>query len=492
MDAVTGESRLLIDGQLTPAASGATYDNVNPATEHVLGDVADAGSADVERAIASARRSFDEGRWATDHAFRRHCLLQLHEALNREREEIRSEIVAEVGAPISITYAAQVDWPLDDAIRWPAEQIPDGGWERELPDSEAFGMDSHRVLWKEPVGVVAAISPWNFPLEVTLGKVGSALAAGNTVVVKAAPDTPWNATRLGRIVAEETDIPAGVLNVLTSSRSAVGEQLVLDDRVDMISFTGSTAVGRRIAGLAAPRMKRLLLELGGKSAMIVLDDADLESVVPGSSLMCMHSGQGCALQTRLLVPRSRYAEAVELATESFRQIGIGDPTDPTNMGGPLISALQRDRVLGLIETGRREGARVTVGGGRPKGMDRGYYVEATVLADVDNRATVAREEIFGPVLVVVPFDDEDDAVRLANDNPYGLSAGVFSGDGARALSVARRLRVGSVMVNGGLFYGADAPYGGRGSSGVGRQSGLEGLDQYLETKSVGFTDDIHE
>jgi aldehyde dehydrogenase (NAD+) len=483
-------SSLLINGELVPATTEATYDNVNPATEEVLGQAADAGREDVERAISAARSSFDVGRWATDHEFRRRCLLQLHDALGREREAIRAEIVSEVGAPVSTTYAAQVDWPLDEAIRWPAEQIPAGGWERELPDSEAFGMDSHRVVWKEPVGVVAAICPWNFPLEVMLGKVGPALATGNTVVVKAAPDTPWNAARLGRIVAEETDIPPGVLNVLTSSAHETGEQLVVDDRVDMISFTGSTAVGRRIAGLAAPAMKRLMLELGGKSAMIVLDDADLESIVPGSSLMCMHSGQGCALQTRLLVPRSRYAEAVELATESFRAIGIGDPADPANMGGPLINARQRERVLGLIETGRSEGARVTVGGGRPRGVDRGFYVEATVLADVDNSMRVAREEIFGPVLTVIAFDDEDDAVRQANDNPYGLSAGVFSGDRSRAMSVARRLRVGSVMVNGGLFYGADAPYGGRKNSGVGRQNGHEGLDQYLETKSVGFTDDL--
>ncbi|MCW2784713.1 MAG: Aldehyde dehydrogenase [Marmoricola sp.] len=485
-----GDPRLLIDGKLVDAESGRTFDNVDPATEEVLGVTADAGTADTEQAIAAARRAFDETTWSTDHQFRRECLLQLQQALEDEREEFRAEVVAEAGAPIMTTYAAQIDWPIDDAVRWPAEYISEFAWDRDIPDSEAFGMLSHRAVWKEAVGVVAAITPWNFPVEVALGKIGTALATGNTVILKAAPDTPWSATRIGRLVAERTDIPAGVFNVLTSSDHGVGEQLVVDRRVDMISFTGSTATGARIASIAAPRMARTFLELGGKSAMIVLDDADFESVVPGASLMCMHAGQGCALQTRLLVPRHRYDESVELVTQAFRDIGVGDPNDAGNMGGPLISAKQRDKVLGYIEQGRAEGGRVTTGGGRPAAYDRGFYVEPTVFADVTNDMTVAREEIFGPVIAVIAFDDDDDAVRLANDNDYGLSGGVFAGDRDRALAVSRRIRTGSLMVNGGMFYGADAPYGGYKASGTGRQNGPEGFEQHLQTKTVGYTDGL--
>ncbi|HEX4189494.1 MAG TPA: aldehyde dehydrogenase family protein [Marmoricola sp.] len=485
-----GEARLLVDGKLGPSAGGRTYENVNPATEEVLGVTADGGAEDMDRAIAAARRAFDETDWSTNHEFRRRCLLQLHEALGGEREEFRAETILEVGAPVSTTYAAQVDWPLDDAILWPAEQIAGFGWDRALPDSEAFGMLSHRQVWKEAVGVVGAIVPWNFPLEVTLNKLGPILATGNTVVIKPAPDTPWNATRLGRLITEQTDIPDGVVNIVTSSSHEVGEQLVTDARVDMISFTGSTGVGRRIAALAAPEMRRTFLELGGKSAMIVLDDADLSSVVPGASLMCMHAGQGCALQSRLLVPRSKYDECVDLVTEAFAGVGCGDPNDPMNMAGPLINATQRERVLGYIETGKREGARVTVGGGRVPGLDKGYFVQPTVFADVTNDMAIAREEIFGPVLVVIAFDDDADAARIANDNQYGLSGGVFSADRDRAFAVSRRLRTGSLMINGGLFYGADAPFGGYKASGVGRQNGLEGFEQYLQTKSIGYTDGL--
>lgn len=481
---------MLLDGELVGADSGAVFQNVDPATEEVLGVVADAGRGEADRAVAAARRAFDETTWATDHGFRQRCLLQLQDALDRERELFRAELIAEAGAPISTTFAAQIDWPVDDAVRWPAELISEFSWERRLPDAETFGMDSHRVVWKEAVGVVVAICPWNFPVEIMLNKVGPILATGNTLVLKPAPDTPWSATRLGRLIAEHTDIPAGVVNIITSSDHLVGEALVSDPRVDMVSFTGSTATGARIASITAPAMRRTFLELGGKSAMIVLGDADLEAVVPGSSLMCMHSGQGCALQTRLLVPRARYAEAVELATESFRAIGIGDPSNPENMGGPLISARQRDRVLGYIDRGVAEGARLTTGGRRPPELDRGFYVEATVFADVDNSMTIAQEEIFGPVLSVIAFDDDDDAVRIANDSSYGLSGGVFSADRDRALSVSRRLRTGSVMVNGGLFYGADAPYGGYKASGNGCQCGLEGFEEYLQTKSVGYTDGL--
>jgi aldehyde dehydrogenase (NAD+) len=345
-------------------------------------------------------------------------------------------------------------------------------------------MRSWRKVLKEPVGVVAGIIPWNYPFEVTLQKVGQALATGNTLIVKPAPDTPWNATRLGRLVAEHTDIPAGVFNVVPASDNSVAEELVIDPRVDLISFTGSTAVGRRIMEKGAPTLKRLFLELGGKSASIVLDDADFTAAIPSSAMVCMHGGQGCAMLTRLLVPRSRYDEAIELCTAGFGGVKVGDPTDPSVIQGPQISARQRERVLGYIEKGKAEGARVVLGGGRPSDLPKGWYVEPTLFADVDNTMTIAREEIFGPVLVVIPFGDDDDAVKIANDNAYGLSGAVTSGSEERAIAVARRIRTGTIGVNGGIFYGADAPFGGFKASGVGRQGGLEGFQQYLETKTL--------
>lgn len=332
--------------------------------------------------------------------------------------------------------------------------------------------------------MVGAIIPWNYPVEILLGKLGQALATGNTLVVKPAPDTPWNATRIGRLIGEQTDIPPGVVNIVTSSDHLLGEQLVTDPRVDLISFTGSTATGRRIMAAAAPTLKRLFLELGGKSADIVLEDADLESKMAYLGFSCLHAGQGCAMLTRTLVHRSRYDEAVELATAAMATVTYGDPTDPGNIQGPLVSARQRDRVLGYIESGLREGARLVTGGGRPAHLERGYYVEPTLFADVDNAMTIAREEIFGPVMVLIPFDDEDDAVRIANDSEYGLSGGVTSASEERALAVARRIRAGTVSVNGGIYYSAGSPFGGYKASGLGRQNGVEGFEQYLETKTI--------
>jgi aldehyde dehydrogenase (NAD+) len=479
-----GESRMLIGGKLVEAASGRTFDNINPATEDVLGPVADAAAVDMDRAIEAARVAFDETDWSTDRDLRRRCLQQLQSALEQEREEIRAELVAEVGCPVLITYGPQLDAPLEDALVWPAALIDQFEWERDLPVGTAFGMRSWRKVVKEPAGVVGAIVPWNYPLEVTLNKLGQALATGNTVVLKPAPDTPWNATRIGRLAADQTDIPPGVLNVVTSSDHLLGEQMVTDPRVDLISFTGSTAVGRRIMAQGAATMKRLFLELGGKSADIVLDDADFAAKLPGAAFVCVHGGQGCAMLTRLLVPRSRYEEAIEIITPGFAQVAYGDPTDPSVLQGPQISERQRDRVLGYIEAGVAEGARLVHGGGRPSHLPKGWYVEPTLFADVDNSMSIAREEIFGPVMVVIPFEDDEDAVHIANDNQYGLSGGVTSASEERALSVARRIRAGTVGVNGGIFYGADAPFGGYKASGVGRQNGIEGFAQYLETKTI--------
>jgi aldehyde dehydrogenase (NAD+) len=277
-----------------------------------------------------------------------------------------------------------------------------------------------------------------------------------------------------------------VFNVVTTSDNRIAEQLLVDPRVDMVSFTGSTGVGKRIVELSAATLKRTFLELGGKNAMVVLDDADFGAVIPQSMIACMHAGQGCALPSRLLVPRNRYAEAVEIATATFGGISCGDPTDPATFAGPLINARQRERVLGYIEKGKQEGARITVGGGRPAQLSKGYFVQPTVFADVDNTMTIAREEIFGPVLAIIPFDDDSDAIRIANDSLYGLSGSVWGADPERVGAVARGIRTGTLMVNGGMFYGADSPYGGNKQSGLGRQNGREGFEQYLQTKTVGF------
>jgi aldehyde dehydrogenase (NAD+) len=373
MTTTAGEVRMAIDGKLVEAKSGKRFDNVNPATEEVLGPVADASPEDMQDAIAAARRAFDETDWSTNHAFRKQCLEQLQAAIESEKEELRAELVREVGTPVALTYGPQLDAPLEDGLLWPAAQIEQFPWSRELPDGHAFGGNAKRWVVKEPAGVVGAIVPWNFPFEVSLQKIGQALATGNTMILKPAPDTPWNATRLGRLVLEHTDIPPGVFNVVTSSDHMVGEELVVDPRVDLISFTGSTATGRRIMEKGAATMKRLFLELGGKSADIVLDDADIPAKMASAFTICIHGGQGCAIPTRLLVPRSHYDEAVELAGQAFANTPYGDPTDVGMLQGPQISAKQRDRVLGYIEIGGdlRPGARDDpVRGRRRRGAHR--------------------------------------------------------------------------------------------------------------------------
>jgi aldehyde dehydrogenase (NAD+) len=478
---------MLVEGRLIDADSGKTFDNVNPATEEVLGGVADASRAEMHRAIDAARRAFDETKWSTDRSFRQRCLEQLQGALEAEREELREELILEVGCPRMTTHGPQLDLPLDGALRYPAKLIDEFAWETDLPDAPGqSGEPNTRQVWKEPVGVVGAIVPWNFPFEVTLNKLGQALATGNTVVLKPAPDTPWNATRIGRLVVERTDIPPGVLNIVTSSDHLAGEELTISPKVDMISFTGSTAVGKRIMEKGAATLKRAFLELGGKSATIVLDDADFTTALLVGMAVCFHAGQGCAIPTRMLLPRSRYEEGVELLKQYLGATPYGDPQRPDVMMGPLISAKQRDRVLGYIEMGVKEGATLALGGGRPKDYPKGWYVEPTLFTDVDNSMTIAQEEIFGPVLVVIPFDDDDDAVRIANDSLYGLSGGISSGSLERALAVSRRIRTGTLSVNGGAYHGADIPFGGYKHSGIGRQNGLAGFDQYLEIKSLAW------
>ncbi len=485
------EPRMLIDGKLTEGESG-TFTNTNPATEEFLGEVADASIADMHRAIDAARRAFDETDWSTNRALRQRCLLQLQDAIEAELETIREELILEVGCPRMVTHGPQLDAPLAEALRYPAKLIEEYPWETELGDAmvSLTGTVTTRTVWREPVGVVGAIVPWNYPFEVTINKLGQALATGNTVVLKPAPDTPFNATRLGRLIAERTDIPAGVVNVVTASDHLVGEELTLSPKVDLISFTGSTAVGRRIMEKGAATMKRLFLELGGKSAAIVLDDADLAGASMIGFGVCMHAGQGCATPTRMLLPRSRYDEGIELLKGIYESVAVGDPQLPETLCGPVISAKQRERVVGYIRKGIEEGARVVVGGPEtPAGFDKGFFVTPTLFADVDNDMTIAREEIFGPVLVVIPHDGDDDAVRIANDNPYGLAGYVMSGSLERSQAIARRLRAGTIGLNGGAAYGADVPFGGFKASGVGRQNGYAGFDQYLEVKSVAWPAD---
>ena len=480
------ETKMLINGELRAAASGKTYPNINPATEEIMGQVSDAGPEDMELAIAAARNAFDNTDWSTNHAFRLKCLQQLKQGLLAEIEDFKIQIAAETGAPIGLCGATgpHCEIPIG-FLDYSIKQLPDYTWSRDIGVHEIMGGKSRRLIEKEAIGVVAAITPWNVPLQINLAKCIPALAAGCTVILKAAPDTPWSATTLGRIVKEHTDIPAGVFNVITSEDPAiVGDQLVSDPRVDMVSFTGSTNVGKHIMTRAAETVKKVFLELGGKSANIVLDDADLSASLLSALAVCFHAGQGCALNTRLLSPREKQAEVEELLKTYFGFISYGDPNSDSEIMGPQVNAKQRERVLAYIEQGKAEGARVLLGGGAPAHLDKGYYVEPTVFVDVTNNMTIAREEIFGPVLVVIAYDSEDDAIRIANDSDFGLSGSVWSATEERALKVARRIRTGTINVNGGNFYGADAPFGGYKQSGIGREMGLEGFEEYLETKTI--------
>jgi len=483
------EPRMLIDGELVYSATGEEFDNLSPATGRVLGQTAAAQPHDMERAVAAARRAFDECDWSTNRALRQRCLQQLQQAIEAETEDLREELVAEVGCPVMITQSAQLDWPLAEALRYPRRLIDEFEWERTLEGGGLFGERNVRTVVKEPVGVVAAITPSNFPIEVILNKLGPALAAGNTVVLKPDPNTPWNATRLGRLIAEHTDIPAGVVNVVPTPSNDVAGLLGTDPRVDMISFTGSTAVGKLLMRQGADTVKRMFLELGGKSVSIVLDDANPAAILGAAIGVCVHAGQACAATTRMLVHRSLFDDAVTNITAAYQGVPIGDPVSPETLVGPVISAAQKRRVLDAVTRARHDGASITTGGGKvenlPEHLHGGHYVAPTVIVGVDNSAAIAQEEVFGPVLIVMPFDDDDEAVRIANQSAYGLAGTVVSRSMERGMSIARRIRTGSFGVNGGMFYGADAPFGGYKNSGVGRQCGIEGFQQYLETKTIG-------
>lgn len=480
------ESRLFINGELVDAISGKTYPNINPVTEQTMGQVADAGSEDMELAIAAARRAFDETDWSSNHTLRHSCLQQLKEGLLAVQDDLRDQISAETGAPMGICRGGgpQCDVPIS-FIDYTLENLPKFQWSRNIGDAEPLGVASSRLVEKEAIGVAACVTPWNVPLQINLAKCIPALAAGCTVVLKPAPDTPWSATMLGRVINQHTDIPAGVFNVVTAEHPlTVSQQLVADPRIDIVSFTGSTHAGRSIMVSAAATLKKVFLELGGKSANIILDDADFDTALLSALSVCFHAGQGCAITTRLLIPESRKEEAEGLLKTYFGFIQYGDPSAEDQIMGPLINKRQRDRVLEYIEKGKTEGARLLLGGGKPAHIDKGYYIEPTVFMDVTNDMTIAQQEIFGPVLAVITFTDDEDAIRIANDSIFGLSGAVSSADQDRAMAVARRIRTGTITVNGGNYYAADAPFGGYKQSGLGREMGPEGFEEYLETKTI--------
>ena len=476
------EERLLVDGTLREATGGGRFENLDPATEERLGSCADATEADMDAAIAAARRAFDETDWSTNPEFRKRCLGQLRDALAEEIETLRTILVLEAGVPVALTQWYQLDPLVGDLAYW-RDQIDAFEVERELPVKEVMGRATRRTVRREPFGVVGAITPWNVPLHLIVVKLGPALATGNTVVLKPPPDTPWCGTTFCRLVAERTDIPPGVVNVITSSDHTIGERLVADSRVDLVSFTGSTATGKRIMEVGASNIKKLFLELGGKSAHIVLDDIDPAEAVASFLAGCTHAGQGCSNLTRILVPRARYEEGVEAVVKGVQAVAYGDPRDPKNMMGPVIRKSQHERILGIIEAGKHQ-SRLVCGGGVPKGFDRGYFIEPTVFADVSNESPLAQDEIFGPVLCVIPYEDDDDAVRIANDSRYGLSGAVTGADSERAHAVARRIRTGTMSVNGGQYFAVDAPFGGYRESGLGRENGSMGYEEYLETKLI--------
>lgn len=471
------DRRMLIDGELVEAAG--TFASVNPATEEVLGYAPEGTVADAERAVAAARRAFDTGDWATDVDLRIRCLDQFHRALVEHRDELADLTIAEVGATPALTQGAQLDQPIA-IVRYYADLLRDYPLTEDLGNIESRGMQHHRWVEKEAAGVVAAIIAYNYPNQLALAKLAPALAAGCTVVLKGAPDTPLVTLALGELIANHTDIPAGVVNVLSSSDPAVGAVLTTSPAVDMVTFTGSTPTGRRIMAAASETLKKVFLELGGKSAAIVLDDADFGTAAVFSAFsMVTHAGQGCALTSRLLVPRKHHDEIVELIKTNFSHVRYGDPTDPKTYMGPLISEQQRDKVDAMVQRAVAAGATLVTGGEK---KSPGYFYTPTLLTNVAPDSEIAQEEVFGPVLAVIAYDDDDDAVRIANNSIYGLSGAVFGGQ-ERALAIARRIRTGTFSINGGNYFSPDSPFGGFKQSGIGREMGSAGLDEFLESKT---------
>lgn len=481
---LAGEQRMLIDGELRLTDSGAMFDVEHPASEEVVGQATDGTVADVERATAAARRAFDTTDWSRDLEFRYHCLNQLHEALTDEQERLRRIVITEVGCPVSVS-GSQIESPIAEVKHW-AEHGRDFDYLVDTGIHETQLGPARRKIQYDAVGVVGAITPWNVPFYLNIAETVPALMAGNTVVLKPAQLTPWSGTELGRIIAEKTDIPAGVFNVVTSNANEVGAALSADPRVDMITFTGSTATGQAILAAGASTVKKTLLELGGKSTHIVCDDADFNACLPMAAMFaCVMSGQSCILSSRVLLPRSRYEEGLEILKTMMENFPVGDPWTAGIMQGPQISGMQRDKTLSLIRSGIADGARLITGGGIPENLPTGYYVQPTLLADVDPTSEIAQTEIFGPVITVTPYDSDDEAVEISNNTIYGLSGDVTSGDDERALNIALRLRTGSVTTNGHSFFGITSPFGGTKQSGLGHRNGDEGYREYLNMKTIG-------
>ncbi len=465
--------KLFINGEWIPSAGSKVIDVINPYTEQTCGQVPAGGAEDVEKAVQAARKAFDG--WAAKAPSERAAAIGLIAAkLEERKEEIGRTITDELGMPISFATSIQSGMPA-------AEMASYVNIAQEFKYEEKIG---NSLIVKEPVGVCAFITPWNYPLHQIVGKVAPALAAGCTMVVKPSSETPLNAFLLAEIM-DEIGLPPGVFNLVSGAGRVVGEGLCSHPEVDLISFTGSTGAGRRIGTLAAQSVKRVTLELGGKSANIILDDADFQKAVSnGVKNVCLNSGQTCSALTRMLVPKGRAEEAAGIAAKTAAEISICDPSEKVCFMGPLVSAKQRETVRSYIRKGIEEGATLVFGGvDPPEHLETGFFLPPTIFAHVTNDMTIAREEIFGPVLSIISYKDEDDAVKIANDSIYGLSGGVWAGSEERALRVARRLRTGQVTVNGGR-HNILAPFGGYKQSGKGREFGKFGLEEFLETKSI--------
>jgi betaine-aldehyde dehydrogenase len=469
---------LYIGGEWVTPASGKTIEVISPATEEVVAVVPEASEADVDRAVEAARKAFDEGPWPqTSPSERAAALRALSQGIQARAQEFAETITNEMGSPASFSLMGQV---------FSATMVFDGF--ADLADSFAFeeeraGLMGSVLVRKAPVGVAGAIVPWNVPTYVIAMKLGACLASGSTMVIKPAPETPLDSYLLAEVI-ESIGLPPGVVNFVAAGRE-VGEYLVRHEGLDKISFTGSTAAGRKVGAICGEQLKRCTLELGGKSAAVILDDADLTTAIPNlMPAAMMNNGQACVAQTRILAPQSRYAEVVDALADAVRAQKVGDPTDPEVAVGPLVAERQRDRVEGYLKAGRDEGARVVVGGGRPANLSRGWYVEPTVFADVDNGMKIAREEIFGPVLSVIPSGSDDEAVKIANDSDYGLSGSVWTGDRDRGVDIAKRVRTGTYAVNSGMVLDLKNPFGGFKSSGIGRELGPEGLEAYTEIQTI--------
>jgi aldehyde dehydrogenase (NAD+) len=467
------KDKLYIGGEWVDPAGAETIDVVNASTEEVMGRIPQSTPEDVDRAVAAARRAFET--WSvTTLAERADLMRAIAGALAARSDEIAATIAQELGMPIGLSKAIQAGLPTMTFTSMPA-LLEEVAWEQEVGNS---------TVVREPIGVVGAITPWNYPLHQIAAKVAPALAVGCTVVLKPSEVAPLNAFILAEIM-EEVGAPAGIFNLVTGTGPVVGEAIAAHPGIDMVSFTGSTRAGRRVSELAAKDVKPVALELGGKSPNVILDDADLETAVTDGISKCfLNSGQTCSALTRMLVPRARLDEAEKIAAAVAEQYTVGDPFEETTRLGPLVSDVQRERVRGYIRMGTDEGARLVTGGSEPPdGLDRGYFVRPTVFSDVRSDMTIAQEEIFGPVLAIIPYEDEDDAVRIANDTVYGLAGGVWSSDEDRAKRIARRMRTGQVEINGGAFNPL-APFGGYKQSGHGRELGQFALEEYLQVKSL--------